>query len=205
MIQNRLRQKLSLKSDFKKIEKIGGADVSYSSGANTLKAGVAILSFPALEVIETVEIKGRSSFPYIPGLLTFREGPIILKALGILKQLPDVLLVDGQGTAHPRRMGIASHLGILLGLPTIGCAKSHLFGDFEQPKKKKGAQSYLLDKAEVIGVALRTRTNVKPLFVSPGYKIDLKTAVEIVLASCPYFRVPHPLRCTHSLSRRGIE
>jgi deoxyribonuclease V len=204
-IQNKLQKKLSRKAVFKKIEKIGGVDVSYAKRTNALKAAIVILSFPSLEVIETVEKKGRCKFPYVPGLLTFREGPIMLDAFEKLKELPDVLLFDGQGIAHPRRMGIAAHMGILLDLPTIGCAKSLLCGEFVEPKKGKGSRSFILDKEEIIGVALRTRANVKPLFVSPGHKIDLKTSVEIVLASSPYFRIPLPLRCAHSLSRQGIQ
>jgi deoxyribonuclease V len=204
-IQNGLQKKLSLKAVFKKIEKIGGVDVSYAKRTNALKAAIVILSFPSLEIIETVEKRGRCNFPYVPGLLTFREGPIILEAFEKLKELPDVLLFDGQGIAHPRRMGIAAHLGILLDLPTIGCAKSLLCGEFEEPMKEKGSRSFILDKEEIVGVALRTRVNVKPLFVSPGNKIDLKTSIEIALASSSHFRIPVPLRWAHSLSQRGMQ
>jgi deoxyribonuclease V len=119
--------------------------------------------------------------------------------------VPDVLLFDGQGIAHPRRMGIAAHLGILLDLPTIGCAKSLLCGRYEEPMKEKGAQSFLWDKEEIVGVALRTRANVKPLFVSPGHKMDIQTSVEIVLVSSPHFRIPLPLSYAHALSRRGFQ
>ncbi len=203
-IQNRLQKELSLKVAFKKNEKIGGVDVSYAKRTNTLKAVIAILNYPSFEIIEVFEKMGRNNFPYIPGLLTFREGPIILEAFDKLKEVPDVLLFDGQGIAHPRRMGIAAHLGILLDLPTIGCAKSLLCGKYEEPMKEKGAQSFLWDREEIVGVALRTRANVKPLFVSPGHKMDIQTSVEIVLASSPHFRIPLPLRYAHALSRRGF-
>jgi deoxyribonuclease V len=150
-----------------------------------------------LEVLETRVVEGEVSFPYVPGLFSFREIPLLIPALEKLKTTPNVMLVDGQGTAHPQRMGLAAHLGILMDIPTIGCAKSRLIGTHEEPSKEKGAYTYLYDKAEVIGVVLRTRTNISPVYVSIGHKISLPTTVELVLKCTTKFRIPEPLRTAH--------
>ncbi len=140
----------------------------------------------------------RSTFPYVPGLLTFREAPAVLDALRALKSRPDVVLCDGQGIAHLRRMGLASHLGLWLGIPTIGCAKSLLCGTHEEPGPNSGDRSPLIDKGEVIGAVLRTRSRVKPLYVSPGHLCDLEGAVSITLACSPKYRIPIPARLAHA-------
>jgi deoxyribonuclease V len=153
-------------------------------------------------VVEEAWTEGKSSFPYIPGILSFREIPVLLEALKQLKTWPDVILCDGQGTAHPRRMGLASHLGVLLGWPTIGCAKSRLVGKFSDMGQRKGSFSFLYHKDQVIGAAARTRAGVKPVFVSPGNRITLEKSLEIVFRCSPKYRIPEPIRRAHNLVTR---
>jgi len=179
---------------------IAGVDASFVDGE---VIGVACLySYPGLIYIEHTFIVREARFPYIPGYLTFREGPAIIDALNDLKTKPDLILVDGQGIAHPKGIGIASHLGVLLDTPTIGCAKSRLIGEHEEPGVKKGFWSPLRYNDRTVGVVLRTRDAVKPLFVSPGHKIDLKTSVEIVLGCTGKYRIPEPLRTADSLTKK---
>jgi deoxyribonuclease V len=142
------------------------------------------------------------SFPYISGYLSFREGEAIIRSLRLLKAKPDLVLIDGQGIAHPRRMGIASHIGVLLDQPTIGCAKSRLVGEFEEPGWKRGAHASLLFQEKIVGAVVRTRDNIRPLFISPGHKVSLKNAVEIVLQTARGFRIPEPLRRADFLSKQ---
>ena len=143
------------------------------------------------------------SYPYIPGLLTFLEGPVLKKCFKALKIEPDIIIFDGQGIAHPRNMGIAAHMGILLDKPTIGCAKTWLYGEYKEPAKTQGAFSYLLDqKAKKIGAVLRTRDNVRPLFVSPGNKMDIDSAVEVILMCTKRYRLPEPIRLAHQLTEK---
>jgi deoxyribonuclease V len=150
-----------------------------------------------MEVVESVVIEGRPGFPYVPGLLTFREAPLVLDAFDRIATTPDLILVDGQGIAHPRRFGIASHLGLLFDIPTIGCAKSRLCGEHEGPPLQAPASSPLTDEGELIGAVLRTKTGCKPLYISIGHRIDLPTAVERVLACCRGYRLPEPTRLAH--------
>ena len=144
------------------------------------------------------------SFPYVPGMLAFREGPVILEAVGKLKLRPDLLIVDGQGIAHPRRFGIASHIGLLLDIPTVGCAKTRLVGNYEPPLRSAGSTSFLTDAKETIGAVVRTRTGVKPVFVSIGHLIDLCDSIRVVLRSCRGYRLPEPLRRADHLSRTKL-
>lgn len=191
---------IRLKWPGRPIRKIAAVDVSFPRKGKA-RAGVVLLRFPHLEILETAQRTGSALFPYIPGLLSFREIPVLLKAFGALRSRPECILCDGQGIAHPRRMGLASHLGILLEIPTIGCAKSRLIGSFQEPPPNRGAFSPLLDdQGETLGAVLRTRAQVKPLFVSPGHLIDLEKAVELVLACSPKFRIPEPLRLAHRLA-----
>jgi deoxyribonuclease V len=141
-------------------------------------------------------------FPYVPGFLTFREGPVLIKVIKKLSIKPDVILFDGQGIAHPIRLGIASHIGVLLNTPAIGCAKSRLIGEYKEPKLRRGAWSPLTYNNNVVGAVLRTRDNVRPLFISPGHKIDLKASIDIVLNCISKYRIPEPLRRADYLSRR---
>ena len=198
-IQNRLKKQLVLDLPFTTPKTVGGVDVSVSIRSCHGWAGVVVLSFPDLEVVEESWAKGKIDFPYIPGLLSFREIPLILDALKDLSAEPDVFLCDGQGIAHPRRMGLASHLGVLLGKPTIGCAKSRLVGHYHEVGPMKGDYSLLTDKGETIGAALRTRSGTKPIFVSPGYGLSIRKAIEVALCCCMKYRIPEPIRAAHRL------
>lgn len=176
---------------------VGGADISFDRHAPHLFASVVIMRLGDLSVVERVGLRHKVTFPYVPGFLSFREVPPILAAWRQLKRQPDVLLCDGQGIAHPRRLGLASHLGLFLDLPTIGCAKSRLIGRYREPGRRKGSSSRLVDGAEIIGRVLRTRTNVKPLYISIGHRIELEDAVSLVLRCCPRYRIPEPTREAH--------
>ncbi|MGB6873406.1 MAG: deoxyribonuclease V [Dehalococcoidia bacterium] len=194
-IQKDLKSKISLKKSFSKIDKIAGADVSYYQ--NKMIAGVIIFEFPNLKTIEKQSFISPVNFPYIPGLLTFREGPSLLEAFKKIKITPDVILFDGHGIAHPRRMGIATHLGLFLDKPTIGCAKSRLSGKYTSVEEGKGDYALLKEGEEILGVVLRTRKKVNPIFVSPGHKIDLPNSIEIILECIVKYRLPVPVREAH--------
>ncbi|GAG63035.1 unnamed protein product [marine sediment metagenome] len=193
--QKDLKSNISLKKSFSKIDKIAGADVSYYK--NKMIAGIVILKFPQLKIIERQSFISSINFPYIPGLLTFREGPSLLAAFKKIKNEPDIILFDGQGIAHPRRMGIATHLGLFLDKPTIGCAKSRLSGKYASVGEEKGDYALLKEGEEVLGAVLRTRRKVKPIFVSPGHKIDLSNSIEIVLKCTEKYKLPIPVREAH--------
>jgi len=176
---------------------VAGVDISAGRGSEMATAAVVVLSYPELSLVETRVVRGRLGFPYIPGLLSFRESPLTLAACERLSLTPDLILVDGQGIAHPRRFGLASHLGLLLDTPAIGCAKSLLCGSHEEPGVKPGSYAPIVDGAEVIGAALRTRPGSKPIYVSIGHKIDLETAVHWAMRCCRGYRIPEPLRLAH--------
>jgi len=176
---------------------IAGADISVDRWTKTGTAAIVVLSYPELEIIEIATVTDRLDFPYVPGLLTFREAPLVLAACEKLKVTPDLFIVDGQGFAHPRRIGLASHLGLCLDVPTIGCAKSRLCGEYDEPALEQGSFSEIKDGGEVIGAALRTRSGVKPVFVSAGHKISLPEAVRWTLACCRGYRLPEPTRLAH--------
>lgn len=176
-----------------------GVDVSHQQG--TLCSAAAVLDYPHLNPIEQTVVYAPITFPYIPGLLSFREAPVILAALERLSKLPDVLIVDGHGQAHPRRFGLACHLGVWLDLPTIGCAKSILVGDIAKLGTEAGRTAQLTLGSEVLGIALRTRTNVKPVYLSVGHRMDLKCAAEIILACTRGYRLPEPIRQAHILAK----
>ncbi|APF39094.1 MULTISPECIES: deoxyribonuclease V [Chelatococcus] len=175
---------------------IAGVDVSIKNGLS--RAAVVVTSLPDFAVIETVLATRPTPFPYVPGLLSFREGPVLEEAFSKLGTEPDVFIFDGMGIAHPRRIGIASHMGLWLEKPTIGCGKTLLVGRFEALGLKKGAAAPLVDKGETIGVALRTRERVSPVFISPGHRIDLASAVAVTLAATTRFRLPEPIRLAHA-------
>ena len=196
-IQEKLRSRLILKRTFTEVETVGGGDVAYSKEGHRLYAAVAVLSFPDLETVETATAAGVSSFPYVPGLFGLREGPILIEAFQRLRKRPDAMIFDGQGTAHPRGFGLASHIGLWLNTPSIGCAKTALFGDFVSPGSSRGSHEPIRKDGTEIGAVLRTKENVRPLFVSPGHRIDLLTSIEIVLNACRRFRTPEPLRRAH--------
>jgi deoxyribonuclease V len=178
---------------------VAAADAAFTD--NEVIAVSSLSAFPSLECRQDTVWSEEIRFPYVPGLLTFREGHAIINALKRLRTPPDVILVDGQGIAHPRGIGIASHIGVILGKPTIGCAKSRLIGEFREPWTQKGSWSYLYYKGREVGAVLRTRDHVKPLFISPGHLIDIPSSLEIVMECLSGYRIPEPLRRADSLSR----
>jgi deoxyribonuclease V len=196
-IQQRLRAQLNLQSEPEQIETVAGIDVSYDKGSDVLFAAIVVIRVADLRVLDTAGTTAVVPFPYIPGLLSFRECPAILQAWEKLRVKPDCLMCDGQGIAHPRRFGIASHLGVWLDLPSIGCAKSLLVGEYKEPGAKRGSAAPLVHRKEQVGVILRTKDNTGPVFVSQGHKISLKRAAEIVLACCTKYRIPEPTRQAH--------
>lgn len=205
-IQNELRHLVRVENLSGKINYIAGADISFDKGSNIVYAGVVVLKFPELVEIDRSLVITEVKFPYIPGLLSFRESPALIQAWEKIKITPDIVVIDGQGIAHPRRFGIASHFGILIDRPTIGCAKSLLVGRYEEPGEKAGNYSYLYDSGEIIGVALRTRDNVQPVFVSIGHKITLEESIKIIMQTVRGYRIPEPTRHAHNLVnalRRG--
>lgn len=202
-IQDTLRGLLTFKKPAGKICTIAGADVSYDKHSDRFFAGVVVFTFGRrLEKIEESTAVGKAGFPYIPGLLSFREAPILLNAFKKLKNNPDVILFDGQGIAHPRYFGLASHMGLILDRPSIGCAKSRLVGEYDCVKNVAGKYSKLLYKNKVVGVVLRTKVNTNPIFVSPGHKADLRFAIRIALKTCRGYRIPEPIRQAHLLVNR---
>lgn len=184
------------------VRTVAGVDVSYEKHGDLFFAAVVVISFPELELLEEAFAIDRVTFPYVPGLLSFRELPVVLEAFRSLRTIPDIVLVDGQGIAHPRRLGIASHLGLWLDLPTVGCAKSRLCGEYPLPGAARGDQAPLTHNEERIGTVLTTRDRVKPLFVSPGHKTDIAIATEVTLACCRRYRMPEPTRLAHLLTNR---
>lgn len=180
---------------------IAGLDCAFSKDGERILAVVVVLRLPEFELVETVHAIRDVSFPYIPGLLSFREAPVCLDAIEELQTNPDMFIIDGQGIAHPRRLGLAAHLGLFLDKPTIGCAKSRLTGSYKEPDTEKGAYSLLKDEKnsndETIGAVVRTRTNVKPLFVSVGHKCLLDDAINITLMCAVKYRLPEPTRLAH--------
>jgi deoxyribonuclease V len=193
-VQAELQKLIELRDDFDQVRVVAGADVAFKKNENRGFAAVIVYSLPDLKEIERKGVSADVPFPYVPGLLAFREAPILLEVFSLLTTEPDIVMFDGQGIAHFRRMGIATHLGILLGKPTIGCAKSRLIGTYQEPGVEAGCFSSLLDRQETIGGVVRTRRNVHPVFVSPGHKISLRTSIEIVLKCCDGYRIPKPTR-----------
>ncbi|MCL6519353.1 MAG: deoxyribonuclease V [Armatimonadetes bacterium] len=197
-IQHSLKSRVSLEDGFLDLNLIAGVDMSISKASQQGHAAVVVLSFPDLNLVEVRQATRKLQFPYVPGFLSFRESPVILQAFLAIEHVPDVVIVDGQGIAHPRGFGIASHLGVLLDIPTIGCAKSYLYGVYEEPGLERGSSTPLFDlDGRQIGNVVRTRTGVKPVFVSPGHKISFDSAVKIVLDCAPQYRLPEPIRVAH--------
>ena len=198
-IQKRLRSRLDFKKLSSTIRYVAGTDVSFSKRSGLVWAGVLVFRYPELDRVEEKWAQGKASFPYIPGLLSFRELPILLKAMKRLESGPELILCDGQGVAHPRGLGLASHLGLLVDKPTIGCAKSRLVGEFIDVGKKKGSCANLWYNGQVVGAVVRTRQGVKPLFISPGNRITLDESVKMALSCCGGYRMPEPTRQAHLL------
>jgi deoxyribonuclease V len=196
-LQRELASKVDDRSPLGPCRLIGGADVSYTRFTSTLYAAVVVLRADDLSVVEKQFAVQETRFPYVPGLLSFREAPALLQAFSRLQCEPDVVLFDGQGLAHPRRFGLACHVGLWLDRPTLGCAKSLLCGEVKWLRVKAGSASPLRDKDEVVGMAVRTRHRVKPVYVSAGHRIDLTGAVHVTLQSCGGYRLPEPTRQAH--------
>ncbi|MGE5625343.1 MAG: deoxyribonuclease V [Bacillota bacterium] len=182
------------------VHRVAGVDCAFPEGGRVTRAAVAVLSWPGLELLEKAAAERPTDFPYIPGLLSFREVPALLMALSKLKTSPDLLLCDGQGYAHPRGFGLACHLGVETGLPSIGAAKSRLIGEHRTPGKAAGSRVPLLYKGETVGAVLRTKNGVKPLYVSCGHRVSLDTAVEWVLRCCRGYRLPETTRWADGLA-----
>ena len=196
-LQRRLAGQVSRNGEVTAPRFIAGVDISAGKAQEMATAAVVVLNYPELRLVETKVAQGRLDFPYIPGLLSFRESPLTLAACQQLTITPDLILVDGQGIAHPRRFGLASHLGLFLNTPTIGCAKSRLCGQHEEPGVEPGSYTEVIDRDETIGVALRTKLGVKPIYVSIGHKVDLQTAIYWVMKCCCGYRLPEPTRLAH--------
>jgi deoxyribonuclease V len=203
-LQKQLASQVVVKPLPKRITLVAGADVGYSSRYKTAVAALATYTYPSLEFRELVQFSGKIVYPYMPGLLSFRELPLLLKAFQLLQGQPDVVLCDGQGVAHPRRLGLASHLGLWLDLPTVGCAKKKLVGTHGEVGAKKGQYRSLMHHYERVGVALRTRTKVKPLYVSPGHLADFESSRRLVMRCCSKYRLPEPIRQAHLAVQRAV-
>jgi len=202
-IQLRLAARVRLEPFEKKPALIAGLDVSYSRGSPILWAGATVMRWPGLEIVEEAVVSDRALFPYVPTYLSFREIPACIKALARLKTRPDCIICDGQGLAHPRFFGLAVHVGYLFDLPTVGCAKSRLVGEHREPGRRRGCATALRVGGRLVGAVVRTRTDVKPLFVSPGYRMDIPSAVRLVLATAASVRLPEPIRRSHDLVNRA--
>lgn len=198
-LQQQLREQVQLKPLEKTPKWIAGTDLSYNKGSDEFYAAVIVLDYETMEVVAHSSVIRRAPFPYIPGLLSFREMPSLLEAWEGLPIRPDVVMCDGQGIAHPRRMGIASHFGLYTGTAAVGCAKSRLTGKFEPPALKKGAYQPLIDKEEIIGYVLCTKDGIKPVYVSPGHLITLEESREITLHCARKYKLPEPTRQAHLL------
>jgi len=196
-LQKELARDIVASGEVNSVRLVGGADISVPRGSRMARAAVVVLSYPELEVVEVEMGVAELRYPYIPGLLSFREAPVILELFNNLSHKPDLFIVDGQGIAHPRKLGIASHLGLWLDLPTIGCAKSRLCGEHDEVGYEAGSAAGLIHEGEVVGTVLRTRAGAKPLYISPGHKIGLEQSVRWTLACTKGYRLPEPSRLAH--------
>lgn len=200
-LQARLRRRLRIRGGPRRVRLVAGADLAYRGDGSRAWAAVVLWSLRDGAVVETVTVSGRPSFPYVPGYLSFREGPLLLRAFRRLKGKPDLVLFDGQGIAHPRGIGLASHLGVLLDLPSVGCAKSRLVGQHAPPGPRRGDWTPLLLERRRVGAVLRTRDGVAPLWISPGHRIGMRQTVRWALACCRT-RVPEPIRLAEQVANR---
>ncbi len=204
-LQEKLRQHVIREDDFGPLETVAGVDVGFEDNDQIACAAVAVMGLSDLKVQESVAIRRPVTFPYVPGLLAFREVPIVMEALASLKIRPGLLICDGNGYIHPRRCGFACHLGIVSGLPSIGVAKTPYIGEFESLANDRGAWQPITDSGEVIGAALRTQTKVKPVFVSVGHRISLQSAIDLVLQCAPKYRLPETTRQADQLSKGNAQ
>jgi len=202
-LQEQLRPRVIARDRVGKVRRVAGVDVGFEQEGAVTRAAVAVLSFPELELVEWAIARKPTRFPYVPGLLSFRETPAVLAALAKVRLRPDLLLCDGQGLAHPRRFGFACHLGLLAGIPSIGVAKTRLIGEHGDVPARRGGWVPLEDHGEVIGAVLRTRRGVKPVFVSVGHRVGLETAIRWVMACVTRYRLPETTRWAHRLASGG--
>jgi len=193
-IQESLRDQVVVKGFEGQIHHIVGLDASYAKGSRMVWAGAVVLDFPSLVKREEQWTQKEVSFPYIPGLLSFREIPVLIEVIRMISLEPDLIFCDGQGIAHPRGIGLAAHLGVLLRRPTIGCAKSKLVGEFDKVGEAKGDYTYLRYRKRIAGAVVRTRSHVRPIFVSPGYHTTIDDCIRLALATCTRYRIPEPTR-----------
>jgi deoxyribonuclease V len=201
-IQNRFRTLISLKPARTTFKLVGGADVAYSKKDNMAFATVVVMKSPEMDLVEKVRAQANVNFPFMPGFFYFREGPVLTKALSRLKIVPDAFIFDGHGIGHPKGIGMASQLGILLGMPTVGCAKKLLCGEVCELGNEVGDSTPIMNNSKEVGRAVRSRENVKPLYVSPGHMIDIRTAVELVIDLLRGYRLPEPLRLAHVMANK---
>ena len=201
-IQERLRERIVRRGSPRGVRTVAGADVSYERADNRFYAAVVVMRFPGLDIVDEAHASGVATFPYIPGLLTFREGPILTRVFERLKTRPDLVIFDGQGIAHPRGFGLAAHMGLLIDAPSVGCAKTRLSGEHDAVRAAVGSKSALRLDGKTIGAVLRTRRNVKPVFVSVGHRIALNSAAAWVLKTSAGYRLPEPTRQAHLLVNR---
>lgn len=203
-VQQRLRGQVIARDDFGVVGSVAGVDVGFEDEGQTARAAVVVLDYPSLAPRDYALARLPVGFPYVPGFLSFRETPVILRALAQLRRPPDMLLIDGQGTAHPRRFGIACHLGVLANIPSVGVAKSLLTGRNGPLADERGAWEPLVDKGEVVGAALRSRAGTKPLYISPGHRVGLESAIAVVMACTTRYRLPETTRAAHNLASNGV-
>lgn len=202
-VQVELRGQLEIEDRLPALHRVAGVDVGFEDRGRITRAAVVVVSYPELECVDRALARTPTRFPYVPGLLAFRELPAVIEALQRLTVEPQLFLCDGQGLAHPRRFGIACHLGLLTHTPALGVGKSRLLGQHADVGNARGAWQPLIDNHETIGAVLRTRTGVKPVYVSPGHRIDQRSAIELVLATAPRFRLPEPIRQADKLASSG--
>ena len=193
-LQNRMRGRLTIRDGPRAPRLIAGADVAYAKERARCFAAVVLIELPGLAVVEAVTAEAKIVFPYVPGLLSFREGPALLAAFARLKRRPDLIMFDAHGLAHPRRFGLASHLGYLLGIPSVGCAKSILVGEHAPLETEAGSSAWLIDRGERVGAAVRTQDGVRPVYVSPGDGVGFRQAIRLALKATGKYRVPEPTR-----------
>lgn len=199
-LQRQLARFVVTRDDFGVIRMVAGVDVGFEDKGRLTRAAVAVLDYPSLQPVEEVVARLPTTFPYVPGLLSFRELPAVLRAIETLNRLPDVYLCDGQGIAHPRRFGIACHLGLLTDTPALGVGKSRLVGTHVEVPEQRGGWTALLDRDEVVGAVLRTRAGVKPVYISPGHRISLESAVAVTMACTTRYKLPETTRAAHRLA-----
>lgn len=204
-LQRELNKKLVLHDALTDIKQVAGVDVGFENEGKTTRAAVVVLDFPSLQFNEVSISQCKTSFPYIPGLLSFRELPAVLKAVEKLKRIPDLFLCDGQGYAHPRRFGIACHLGVITDIPSLGVGKTRLIGQHKAVTNKKGAWQPLMDDRECIGAVLRTRQNVKPVYISVGHRISLETSIKVVMQCTTRFKLPETTRWAHKYASNTLK